>query len=376
MINDAKLLIISSFADSLIRFRFDLIKDAIQKGFEVHVCAPDLTEEIQGTLEKAGAHVHQIHMSRTGINPLRDIRTLFSLRRLIKRIHPTHVLSYTIKPVVYGCLIARMCGVRRIYALITGLGYAFMDTSSMGQRIVGIIAKCLYRVSLNGCTKVFFQNPDDRETFKQLDLVKSEQSFVVNGSGVNIKQFPETLLPAGENIHFLLIARLIKDKGVLEYIEAAKQIKPKYPNTVFNLVGWFDTNPSAVRKELVQQWTEEGLIDFHGKLKDVRPAIANSHVYVLPSYREGTPRTVLEAMSMGRAIVTTDAPGCRETVEHGVNGLLCKVANVDSLVNALESLIVEPKLVLEFGQQSRLLAEQKYDVKRVNASMLSILAEV
>jgi len=194
------------------------------------------------------------------------------------------------------------------------------------------------------------------------------QTRIVNGSGINTSQYPVVDLP--DKPAFLLIARLLGDKGVREYAKAAKLVKQKYPAVCFDLVGWIDENPDAIRKQELDEWIAAGIINFKGKLTDVRPAIAASSVYVLPSYREGTPRTVLEAMAMGRAIITTDAPGCRETVQEGVNGKLVEVKSIVELADAMIELIENPELIKQYGKNSRLIAEEKYDVHKVNSFML------
>ena len=198
--------------------------------------------------------------------------------------------------------------------------------------------------------------------------------MVVNGSGVNVTDFNVLPLPQNEQqqakISFLLIARLLVDKGVREYAEAAKIIQQQYPHVEFNLVGWIDENPSAITQQELDQWVTKKTVKYWGKLADVRPAIAESSVYVLPSYREGTPRTVLEAMAMGRAIITTDAPGCRETVVDGDNGFLVEVKSVDSLVDAMQKFINQPELIEKMGNRSREIALHKYDVHQVNTHMM------
>jgi len=231
----------------------------------------------------------------------------------------------------------------------------------------------MYWVALRNNTKVFFQNPDDQELFTSMNLVSGcEQCVLINGSGVDIEYYRETP-PVTERIVFLLIARLISDKGINEYVEAARRIKQDYPEVVFRLVGPFDSNPSAIPKKKIEKWHDEGVIEYLGKTRDVRPYIAESSVYVLPSYREGTPRTVLEAMSMGRPIITSDAPGCRETVIEGKNGYLVRVKDVDGLVQALERFILNPKLISMMGKESRKIAVKKYDVRKVNATILETM---
>ena len=206
-------------------------------------------------------------------------------------------------------------------------------------------------------------------------IERNKPAVVVNGSGVDLAKFDQVELPRQANgqpkVAFLLIARLLGDKGVREYATAAAKIKVTHPEIEFHLVGWIDQNPSAIDQKELDQWVQEQRVTYWGKLKDVRPAIAATSVYVLPSYREGTPRTVLEAMAMGRAVITTDAPGCRETVIEGENGHLVAVKSVDALVNAMQQCIDQPARVEDMGQSSREIALTKYDVHRVNAHMLT-----
>ena len=217
---------------------------------------------------------------------------------------------------------------------------------------------------------VFFQNPDDQKLFVQMGLLSSNyQSIVVNGSGVDLEHFYLTELPKGSP-HFLLVARLLVDKGLREYVHAARKVRKKYPDTRFTIVGQVDENPNSIRQSELEEWIEERVVDYAGYLIDVRPAIESCSVFVLPSYREGTPRSVLEAMAMGRAIITTDAPGCRETVVNGDNGFLVPVRDVEALAEAMLKFVENPELVALMGQRSRKIAEEKYDVHKVNAVML------
>lgn len=364
-------LVIASFPESLVRFRGSLLGALIEAGCAVHVAAPELPpgNPVRQRLEDLGVVVHEVPMSRAGTNPLEDCRTVLALRALCRRVAPTHVLAYTIKPVVYGLWAARMAGVPNRFALITGLGYAVSDHPSGSRRLLTSLVRSLYRNALRGCKLVFFQNPDDQLAFQRLKMVPSgTQSTVVNGSGVDIDEFAPARLP--ESVRFLLIARLLGEKGVREYAEAARRIRQTDPDVTFRLVGWIDRTPDAIRDDELRGWIDIGVVDYLGRLEDVRPAIAASSVYVLPSYHEGTPRTVLEAMSMGRAIITTDAPGCRETVTDGENGFLVPVKSVDALVDAMRMFIHEPGLIASMGSRSRAIAESKYDVRKVNAVML------
>lgn len=364
-----RFLLIASFPDSLLHFRGPLIDALLASGQSVHVAAPDLpfSSPIRSRLEAKGVSVHNIPLQRTATNPGADLRLLIHLVRLLRQVRPQRVLGYTIKPVVYGMLAAWLARVPQRFALITGLGYAFQDGDRRG--VLRSLVKRLYSLSLGRAHKVFFQNPDDEGLFRKLGLVPARvPSCVVNGSGVDLAFYGVAPLPVGH--HFLLVARLLGDKGVREYAEAARRIRLQRPDVVFHLVGWLDENPDAISQQELDGWIEDGTIVFHGRLADVRPAVAGCSVYVLPSYREGTPRTVLEAMSMGRAIITTDTPGCRETVVNGENGFLVPVRTVDELVAAMLRFIEDPVLIEKMGSRSRAIAEEKYDVHKVNSVML------
>jgi glycosyltransferase involved in cell wall biosynthesis len=286
----------------------------------------------------------------------------------MRRVKPTFVLGYTVKPVIYGSLAGWLASVPRRFALITGLGYAFQGEGQRGR--LQKLVQALYSMAIARVEKVFFQNPDDEALFRQRKILQaSTRSFVVNGSGVDLNEFAVAPLPPGPP-RFLLIARLLGDKGVREYAHAARLVRARYPEAKFGIAGWIDENPDAISKSELDAWVAEGTLQYFGRMSDVRPALENSSVYVLPSYREGTPRTVLEAMAMGRAIITTDAPGCRETVINGDNGFLVPVKSVDELAQAMISFVQRPALMQTMGLRGRQLAEEKYDVHKVNEMML------
>lgn len=373
-----KFLIIASYPASILKFRGPLIKALQDKGFEVHIAAPEFNshpEEIKA-LKKLGYILHGIPMQRTGTNPLKDATALLSLYFIMKKVKPSHILAYTIKPVIYGTLAAKVARIPNRFALITGLGYAFQQVEETGQRSnLQKLIHVLYKQALTQTSKVFFQNTDDLNLFKKMKLISSvTPTIIVNGSGVDIAEYKVAPFPiTADNrpeLRFLLIARLLKAKGIKEYAKAAEIIKTKYPQVQFNLVGWVDDNPDSIKQQELDHWIENKTINFWGKLADVKPAIAESSVYVLPSYREGIPRTVLESMAMGRPIITTDTPGCRETVIDGYNGYLVKVKSVDDLVQAMQKFINHPDLIREMGKASRILAEEKFDVHAVNQVML------
>lgn len=364
--------LIGSFALSLIKFRKDLIRSLIAKDIDVHVAVPIAAEDhwILDELETMGATVHKLSMVRTGTNPFADLFALFELWQLIGRVKPSHVLSYTIKPIVHGSLAARLARVPNRFALVTGRGYAFEDNQRKFH--IGGLAQWLYKVSLKYVAVVMFQNSDDEALFVSKGLISaSTGTCVLNGSGVNLDEYPITPLPG--DVSFLMIARLLGAKGIREFVSAARKVRSGGHDAKFRVVGWIDDNPDSVSGQELEAWKSEGIVEFLGKQTDVRPSIASSSVYVLPSYREGTPRTVLEAMSMGRPVITTDAPGCRETVADGDNGFLVPVKSVDELASAMLRFVEDPGLAENMGRRSREIAEERYDVHKVNKAMLSVM---
>jgi len=367
----ARILVMGGFAESLVNFRGALLREMVACGHEVYACAPEASAEVEAVLADMGVIYSSVPLDRTGLNPIRDLLSINRLVASFRSIKPDVFLGYTIKPVIYGSIAAKLAGVSAIYSMITGLGYSFSD-HSLKSKVVGKIAGFLYRRAIKFNKQVFFQNPDDLALFQKKGILRdNRQTVLINGSGVDIDEYHPVAYPS--SISFLLIARLIRDKGIYEYAEAAHRVREKYPNVIFRLAGWIDHNPHAIEEQDLQAWEVAGDIEFLGRLNDVRPALVDCSVYVLPSYREGTPRTVLEAMAIGRPVITTDAPGCRETVRHGNNGYLVPVRDVNSLVVAMEAFIGQPDLVKSMGQASRKVAEEKYDVRKVNATIMKAM---
>lgn len=365
----SRVLVVAGLAESLLSFRGDLLRSFQSMGMQVHIAAPGLSAggDLYQQLVAQGWKVHNIPLKRTGRNGVADFWSVWCLWRLMNHVRPDCVLPYTIKPVIYGVFAAWLAGVPRRFALITGLGYTFTGDGDRGK--IAWLVRHMYAMALQRTQKVFFHNQDDEAFFRGLGILPSTQaSCVLNGSGVDLSQYVSTPVPKGP--HFLLIARLLGDKGVREYAQAAQRTRALYPQAQFSLVGWIDENPNAIAQSELDAWVQAGTLNYLGRLSDVRPALASCSVFVLPSYREGTPRTVLEAMAMGRAVITTDAPGCRETVVDGDNGFLVPVKSVDALVEAMTRFITDPELATLMGQRGRQLAEDKYDVHKVNAVML------
>ncbi len=368
-------LLLASNAPSLVNFRGPLIAEMVRRGWRVTAAAPDFDAASLASVTALGARPIEMPMARTGMNPLADLAYRRSLIALFRRERPNVLLAYTIKPVIWGVLAARAAGVGRSVALITGLGYAFTDGTSGGLRrlIAGIMASSLYRLALACADRVLFQNPDDRDLFLDRGLLQDRgQVGVVDGSGVDLAHYTPAPLP--EAPVFLMVSRLLYAKGVREYARAAAVLKGRYPQARFQLAGWRDDGPDTVTEAELRGFIDGG-VEFLGRLDDVRPALAAARVYVLPSYREGTPRSVLEAMAMGRPVITTDAPGCRETVVDGVNGLKVPPQDAVALEAAMERLILHPDQAVAMGEASLERVRARYDVHRVNAQILSAVAD-
>lgn len=364
------ILLIGSYAPSLMNFRGPLIKELIRRGYRVVVTAPDIDQNIRAALVELGAEVEEVALSRTGLNLFADIKYMASLNRLIKKHLPYYVITYTIKPNIWGAYAAATNGVRSA-AMVTGLGFAFTDTTTWKRKLISKLAGWLFRASTKCNEVVVFQNPDDRDDFIRAGcLVDRSKAKLVNGSGVDTDHYGLTLLPDAPV--FLMITRLLGNKGVREYCRTAIKVKQAEPDTRFLLVGYMDEGPDGISQLELDGWVSAG-VEYLGPSADVRPHIAGSSVYVLPSYREGTPRSVLEAMSMGRAIITSDAPGCRETVVEGENGFLVPVKNIEILSDKMLWMARNPQARREMAAASRKIAVEKYDVDQVNKSLLEHL---
>ncbi len=368
----AKILIIGALADSLRNFRGDLINSLVFEGHDVFVMAGNADNYTRTRIEELGAAFSSYPVQRNGLNPLYDLATFFSLRNAIIKLNPEIVLAYTIKPVIWGGLaLITLKKKLRFYALITGLGLAFQPGYLKQKVLSGFVTK-LYRIALIRAQKVIFQNKDNMQEFIDRNIVKPQKCFIVNGSGVNTSYFKSTSFSQGPLV-FLTIARLLGDKGLREYVQAAAIVKSKYPNVVFNILGPIDPSPDGISIEELKSWQVSGAINYLGSTIDVRPFIKNCHVYVLASFHEGMPRTVLEAMSMGRPILTTNVPGCRETVLHGKNGYLVPVRDVMALVERMIWFVNNRSELAQMGIKSRQIVEERFDVKKINKEMLSFM---
>lgn len=364
-------LVVAGNARSLIANRGDLIRDLQARRQRVAAAIPRV--DFLSETEELGVEIHLVNMARTSTNPVADLAFLIDLYQLIRRLKPAIVFSYTAKPVVYGSLAALLAGTPGRFAMITGLGHAY-TTETAKTRAVRAIMNLLYRAGLATCQKVFFQNPDDVEQFATAGIIRDRTKVVrTNGSGVNTSRFPLRPLPGGPPV-FLFIGRLLSEKGIAEFVDAASSLRGRWPDARFVAVGPHDPDlPHSVLGSDLERWRSEGVVEFVGGVQDVRPWLEKCSVFVLPSYREGTPRSVLEAMSTGRPIITTDAPGCRETVAHGVNGFLVPPRTSEPLAEAMEHFLTDPQLLPRMAAASRAIAEEKYDVTKVNQVILEAM---
>jgi glycosyltransferase involved in cell wall biosynthesis len=367
-----KICIIAGYAPSLVNFRGPLLRAMRAKGHDVCALAPGGAEAegVAGTLASWGVGFRTVRLSRRGLNPYADLRAVLDLRAALVEERADLVLSYTIKPVIFGSFAAQRAGVRRIYSMVTGLGRAFEGVGAAAW-VLSAVVRGLYSGALRFNERVFFQNRDDERYFRENGMLSPDTpSAVTFGTGVDLERFPRTALPDGPPL-FLCMARLLRDKGVAEFAAAARAVRREFPQARFRLLGGLERGPGAVGEAEVRSWVAEGVLEYPGEVADVRPHLAEASVVVLPSYYgEGLPRSLQEAASMGRAVVTTDHPGCRDAVIHGQSGLLVPVRDVSALSGALKRFILEPDLPARMGAAARSLAEERFDVRRINEILL------
>ena len=366
----SRVMIIGGGPRTLMDLRGRLLESMRSRGHDVVACAGGEDDDVEAYLRGIGVDYVSLPLERTSLNPILDLLFLRRLVMLTREFQPDVVLAYNVKPVIYGLFAARQAGVQRRYALITGLGYAFSASASIKKSLLSGLVSYLYRFVLAGSDTVFFQNNDDLELFYQRDILRAKaRTLRVMGSGVDLERFTQTPHSDGKVV-FLLIARLLVDKGIREYFSAARTVRQSYPDAHFALLGPFDKNPAGIGRKELQEWIDEGVVDYWGDTADVRPALARCIIFVLPSYREGLPHSTLEAMAVGRLVITTDVPGCRDTVENGTNGYLVPARDADALANAMLHCLELNAPLKAMGVASRDLAERQFDVELINKKLL------
>lgn len=370
-----KIAIITSHANSLANFRSHLIVELNRNGLDVFALAPDFNEEVKNKISALGAIPVDIRMSRAGMNPFEDLMSTLQIYRKLKKLKIDIVFSYFIKPVIYGTAAAWLAKVPQRYSMIEGLGFVFTESTENkdGKRrfLLKFLVKKLYKFSLSLTDKVIFLNPDDIKEFSDQGIVDPQKIFLLGGIGVDLNAWRYST-PQIEPVTFLMVSRLLREKGVREYVAAAKLVKEKYPECRFILLGGQDNNPGSISKEDVDAWVDEGCIEWHGHVS-VAPWMQQSSIFVLPSYREGVPLSTQEAMASGRAIITTDVPGCRETVIDGLNGYLIPAKDHVKLAEAMTRFIENTDLIFTMSLESHNMAKDKFDVKKKNEKLLSII---
>jgi glycosyltransferase involved in cell wall biosynthesis len=367
--------LVGNQAFSMIRFRGELLRQLAAAGAEVYAMAPDFDEADRQRIRALGALPVDFPLDRNGMNPVRDARNLLALASILRRLQIDMMLSYFIKPVIYGSIAARLAGVPDRFALIAGAGTIFSEhpDRNVGRRLVRLFVTLLYRVSLSQVRRVFLQNDEDAQLFVDLHMMKAEQVVRIPGSGVDIEEY-SLQPPVTTPVTFIMMTRLLREKGVHEFAQAARRVRAVAPAARFVLLGDVDTNPDSLTEGEVRAWVDEGLLEWPGRVADVRPWLARASVFVLPSYyREGVPRSTLEALAMGRPVITTDWVGCRDTVIDGHNGFLVPVRDAGALAAAMLRFVENPALIEVMGTASRRIAETRFDVRLVNEAIVRTL---
>lgn len=366
-----KFILISPKNRSAYNFRGDLIKEIQKKGYEVVVTGPN--QEGVDKIEALGAKFIEVPVNKNGTNPFADITYCLKLRKIMKAEKADAILGYTIKPVIYGSIAGRLAGVKNRTAMVTGAGYLFAS-NSFKAKLIRLVSFMLYRIGLGAAHKVIFQNIDDLNEFVAHSLVKREKCHVVNGSGVNMNKYKPSPYP--EKPAFFFLGRLVHSKGGLDFAKAAKIVKSQHSEARFMVLGKLEKNlPDAILPEELMPYVNDGTLELFPETDNIPQYYAMTSVFVLPTaYREGTPRVILEAMASARAIITTNTPGCKETVIEGENGFFTGIHDPNDLAEKMLFFIKHPEKISEFGQKSLEICKGKYEVSITNKRMLEIMA--
>ena len=364
-------LIIGAYSESIINFRGDLIRFLVKKNCKVYAMSEKTTIENELKIKNLGATFISYNVERHGLNPLNELKTFLDLKKSINTINPDILISYTIKPVIWSGLAILFNKKVKYFPFIEGLGYAFQK-KNLHRLILKKLAIFLYKISLYRSTGVIFLNKDNQNTFIINNIISKDKCYIIDGIGVNLDYFEKQELQHGD-LTFLMISRFLGEKGVKEYLQAAKIIKNKFSNIKIQLLGTFDNSLDSISPILIDDALREKIIEIIPQQKDVREFLKNCHVFVLPSYHEGMPRTIMEAMSIGRPILTTDVPGCKNTVNHNENGLLVNKADYNDLANKMIWFIENKDKIKIMGDKSRLIASERFDVNIINARLYSII---
>lgn len=363
-----KLLLLATVPGELLTLKSEFIKTALKKNYQVIASSSALHSESSIDIANLKFTYDPIYLKRHGFSVIGNFKTILSIINLYKKHNPQYILASGIKLVIWGGISSRIVNAP-FYAHITGLGYAFQDVTFL-RRLLKKVVSILYKVALKNSQAVIFENIDNRDLFVSQGIIPMSKSFIINGSGVDLQKYSFTKIP-DTDISFLMISRLLGEKGIREYAAAAKLVKQKFPDVQFQLVGSQDASLDAIPLEEVLSWSE--YINYEGFVKDIRSSIKNCHVFVLPSYHEGLPRCTIEAMSMGRPILTTNAVGCKETVEEDINGFMVSIGSSSELAKKMIWFIENPNKISSMGKNSRAIAEQRFDIHKINSEIFKIL---
>lgn len=372
-----RVVLVGTVSSSIFGFRKLLLQSLVDAGHEVHILTTDLTKETQDRAWKElGVRADKYTLSRTGMNPLLDLRNAWALYRHFKEIKPDYVFSYFAKPVIWGALAARLAGIEHRYGMLEGLGYYFTDDpngKSRKKKLVRAAQIALFRLSLPLLKGLVVLNPDDKHDLVEKYRIRQKNVIVLGGIGLDLEEYAYSE-PDVSKLRFIFVGRLLAEKGVKEYLEAAEIVKQLYPQAEFVILGRSDPgNPGSVDEEYLTDLINKGIITYPGSVPNVADWLASSSVFVLPSYREGVPRSTQEAMAIGRPVITTDVPGCRETIRDGENGFKVPPHNAKAVAEAMEQFIQQPSLILTMGQRSREIAEQKFNADQVNQRLVEFM---
>ncbi|OOR99856.1 glycosyltransferase family 1 protein [Haemophilus paracuniculus] len=375
-----KIAFVTTVASSIYGFRGPLIKQLLQEGYTIYAFVSEYSEQELTKIKSMGVEVITYPLKRGGLNPFADILASITLSKHLKQINPDVVFSFFTKAVIFGTFAAKLAKTPKIIGMLEGLGFTFTeqpDGIRLKTKIIKLIQIVLYKLSLPLLDKFIVLNPDDEKDLLEKYGITVKEKHILGGIGIDLSEYPYSEIDSNnidDKVNFLFIGRLLKEKGINEFIQAAKYIKSKYPQTKFTVLGSIDKeNLGAISEEQLNALINLGIIEYPGQVTNIVEWITKSHIFVLPSYREGVPRSTQEAMAIGRAIITTDVPGCRETVEDGVNGFLVKPWDAQDLADKMEFFIKNPHSIVTMGQESYRIAQQKFDITKVNQRLIDII---
>lgn len=370
-----RIALIGTTAACVLNFRGDLIRSLSSQGHIVYAFAIDYDEKTRFDVGALGAIPVDYHISRSGVSPFKDLISTFSLAKQLRSLKLDVVFSYFAKPVVFGTIAAKLAGISRIIGMLEGLGYPFTvgpNGLSKKAQLLKSFQLALYSVTFPALESLIVLNSDDRDELKSFRFLRIQRFYVLGGIGVDLDFFKKKSPPP--ELAFIFVGRLLAEKGIFEFVDAAKEIKASHPDVNFYVLGGKDdSNPGSLSSDQIDSLVEAGVINYIGEVSDVKPWLEKSSVFVLPSYREGVPKSTQEALAIGRAVITTNVPGCRETVVDGVNGFLIPPWSCSALSNRMKCFLDNPDLAVKMGAESRLLAEEKYCVIKANEKLVSCL---